>query len=171
MRAKWNSSAHLSQYMYPPQLQKNFFAWLLLVDLEEWKRNRYKTEKTGSKHIWSEIPSKPNFLLLKQQKLLSVLQFYTKTEYKPQLLLNKKLFKQLYTTLSVPRIVNGAKIKSRDKNPKRTKCLTLLNSFWKTPQWWPLQALLHWKKFITELAIKVELHWGHYFFSAVKWLH
>lgn len=131
--------------MYPPQ-QNNFFAWLLFVDLEEWKRNRYKTEKTGSKHIWKEIPSKPNFLLLKQQKLLSVLQFNTKTEYKPQVWLNKKLLKQLYTTLSVSRIVNKAKIKSRDKNPKHTKCSTLLNSFWKTPQWWPLQALLHWKK-------------------------
>lgn len=88
--------------MYPPQLQKNFFTWLLFVDLEEWKRNRYKTEKNWEQTHLEEIPSKPKFLLLKQQKLLSVLQFNTKTEYKPQLLLNKKLLKQLYTTLVFP---------------------------------------------------------------------
>lgn len=68
---------------------------------------RMKKESIQDRKNWEqthleEIPSKPKFLLLKQQKLLSVLLFNIKTEYKPQLLLNKKLLKQLYTTLVFP---------------------------------------------------------------------
>lgn len=39
------------------------------MDQEEWKRNQYKMEKTGSKHIWNRSSAKPNLLFLEQQEI------------------------------------------------------------------------------------------------------
>lgn len=79
------------------------------------KKEQIQDTKNWEQTHLEEIPSKSKFLLLKQQKLLSVLQFNTETEYKPQLLLNKKLLKQLYTFLSVSRIIMDQKLNPETK--------------------------------------------------------
>lgn len=142
MRAKWNSSAHLSQQMYPPRPWKNFSTWLLLMDQEEWKRNQYEMEKTGSKHIWKRSSAKPNLLFLEQQKL-QVLQLNWKAEYKMQCFLNKKLL-----SATAHSSVSGTII---TKNKIQTKIPDIWSAWrwWvvsKTPQSRCFQALLHWKK-------------------------
>lgn len=53
----------------------------LIQDRKNWEQTRLE-----------EVPSKPKLLFLKSnKKLLSVLQFNWKTEYKKQLFLNKEL--------------------------------------------------------------------------------
>lgn len=81
------------------------------------KKESIQDRKNWEQTHLEEIPSEPKFLFLKQQRLLSVLQFNTKTEYKPQLSLNKKLLKQMYTTFSVFRIITDQKLNPETKIP------------------------------------------------------